>query len=116
MKRLIIPSVVVLVVAAVTLSIGVFSGVGQSALTGDTAKECSRTAVTLSDAKVCGQAVAATKASKEIECPYSGKVLRAANGKSSCGEKAVAVHASANESGKEEACCEKHQMVFVETD
>lgn len=142
MKKLILPAAIVLIVAAISLSMGSSTGESQSALVGDSGKECTQTAVMASskecgdkvttiaarlkecgektraimasEKKECGSAVTATKASTGIECPYRGTVLKAADEKSSCSEKTAAVHASAEKVDQEEACCEKHEFAMAE--
>ncbi len=144
MKKVIIPSVIVLIVAVAALSLGTFTGDGQSVLISDTAKECTKTAAMASgkecgekvraasasekrecgdkvraamasERKECGEKATATKASNTVECPYSGAVIHTdSDEKKSCDDKSSAVHASAGEIDKDEACCEKHAMAVAD--
>lgn len=142
MKKIILPAAIVLIVAAVALSMGTFTSDSQSTLISDGTKDCSRTAVIasgsecgdkatktaasnkqcgdktratmVSERKECGPVSTATKASDVIECPHSGAVLNAADETKSCGEKATGVHASAEKADTEEACCEKHAFASAE--
>ncbi|GEM_PF-2526335 len=144
MKRIVIPSVIVLLVAVAALSLGTFTGDSQGALVSDSSKECSRTTVMASgnecgdqaratmasekracgdqtratmasERKACGEKSAtATKASKTIECPHSGAVMQTGAEEKTCTEKSTTVHASAEDVDKEDACCDKHAMALVD--
>lgn len=128
MKKIIIPSAIVLLVAVVALAFGAFTSDSRSAAVKSSEKECTRTATVasvkecgdkaratmVSEKKECGTKATATKASASVECPHSGAVLKTDSERKSCGEKATTVHASAEKAGKDEACCEKHAMALAE--
>ncbi len=128
MRNIIIPSAIVLIITAVALSFGVFTGDSQTAVVKSTEKECVRAEVVASGnecgdkvratmasgKKECGTSTTAAKVSKSIECPHSGVVLKAESEKKSCGEKSTAVHASAEKADKDEPCCDKHAMALAD--
>ena len=106
MRRLVIPSVIVLIVAAVAVSLGMFTDDRQAAAVSDSEKECTRVAVAIS-AEECGDKLRTTMASNKKTCSDEIRATMTSNVKE-CGDKVSATMAS-----EDKACGDKARATMA---